>query len=471
MQLTLKSGTTKTETVEIDADASVQTLRQEVANTFKSEPQFIVLIHAGKIIKDEQKLAALKITDGHAIHVVLKKGATQPAAAVSQARNPNFREGYPSENQPSEFNPPPNPITDSQFGQSGNNFEEMQQQMMQNPEMMSRLLENPMVSSLMSDPAVINEIMTTNPQMRRLMEQNPDLGRVLRDPENLRQAMDMFRNPEQMQQMMRNQDSALRNIESIPGGFNALTRMHNEIIEPMREATQGESPYAANGNNESNNGNTGGNNSGNSAEPDTSTAPNPWANQPQAPAGGTGTRPQGIPQMTPGLQEAMRNHLQNNPAIMQGMLRERLGAGATPDAVNAATRMMTDPSIIESMAKPEVRAAMQKIQDGFAVINQQAPDLARAMGVPDISNIPGGLSSINLGALGGSMSSAGGQGSGASLGGARAHTTQAQLEEQWKNELKQLSDMGFGDKEKNIRALQATSGDVQRAVNWLVENI
>jgi len=79
MRLSLKSGTTKTESVEVEDSANVKTLREKVATTFTSKPEQVVLIFAGKIIKDDQTLEALKITDGHAIHVVLKKGAKAPA--------------------------------------------------------------------------------------------------------------------------------------------------------------------------------------------------------------------------------------------------------------------------------------------------------------------------------------------------------------------------------------------------------
>lgn len=41
-----------------------------------------------------------------------------------------------------------------------------------------------------------------------------------------------------MQEMMRNQDRALSNLESIPGGYNALRRMYTDIQEPMFSATR-----------------------------------------------------------------------------------------------------------------------------------------------------------------------------------------------------------------------------------------
>lgn len=53
-----------------------------------------------------------------------------------------------------------------------------------------------------------------------------------------RQTMELARNPAMMQEMMRNQDRALSNLESIPGGYNALRRMYTDIQEPMFSAAR-----------------------------------------------------------------------------------------------------------------------------------------------------------------------------------------------------------------------------------------
>ena len=53
-----------------------------------------------------------------------------------------------------------------------------------------------------------------------------------------KQTMELARNPAMMQEMMRNQDRALSNLESIPGGYNALRRMYTDIQEPMFSAAR-----------------------------------------------------------------------------------------------------------------------------------------------------------------------------------------------------------------------------------------
>ena len=92
------------------------------------------------------------------------------------------------------------------------------------------------MQSLMDNPEVLRSAMTSNPQMRALLDSNPQLNHVLNDPAMLRQTLEMVRNPAAMQQAIRNQDLAMSHIENTPGGFNALTRMHHDVQEPMMEA-------------------------------------------------------------------------------------------------------------------------------------------------------------------------------------------------------------------------------------------
>ena len=60
------------------------------------------------------------------------------------------------------------------MGMGSANFMEMQQQLqselMGNPEMLRQMMDNPMVQQLMSNPDVMRQLITNNPQMRELME-------------------------------------------------------------------------------------------------------------------------------------------------------------------------------------------------------------------------------------------------------------------------------------------------------------
>ncbi|CAF4410023.1 unnamed protein product [Rotaria magnacalcarata] len=70
---------------------------------------------------------------------------------------------------------------------------------------------------------------------------------------------------------MRNHDRALSNLESIPGGFNALQRIYHDVQESMYSAAQeqfGNSPFAQLF--------TGNENTTASRTEDTDSLPNPW---------------------------------------------------------------------------------------------------------------------------------------------------------------------------------------------------
>ena len=62
------------------------------------------------------------------------------------------------------------------------------------------------------------------------------------------QTMELARNPAMLQELMRSQDRAMNNLESLPGGFNALQRMYRDVQEPMMSAAQeqfGGNPFAS----------------------------------------------------------------------------------------------------------------------------------------------------------------------------------------------------------------------------------
>merc|ERR1712071_559327 len=120
----------------------------------------------------------------------------------------------------------------------------MQQQLQQNPEMLSSIMQSPMMQGLMSNPEFMRNMMQSNPEIQRIMDQNPQLRAVLDDPELMRRSMEMMRDPSSMQNMMRNQELAMSQIENLPGGFNALRRIYEDVQEPMMDAMSGMGSWA-----------------------------------------------------------------------------------------------------------------------------------------------------------------------------------------------------------------------------------
>jgi ubiquilin len=108
--------------------------------------------------------------------------------------------------------------------------------------------------------------------------------------------MEMMRNPNAMREAMRNQDLAMSQLENLPGGFNAMRRMFEEVQEPMMEATQNMGMNMNNPSGASNTNNTANNsNTPASTVPTSSAVPNPWGGGGGAAAnnqaGGMGANP------------------------------------------------------------------------------------------------------------------------------------------------------------------------------------
>jgi ubiquilin len=189
------------------------------------------------------------VQDGHTIHLV-RAAPSSEAATVAAAGS------APATNSVST--PPTNALSGglNGFGTSdvfglGNlgggggtglglpEFQQVQQQLMQNPNLMRDMMNMPAVQSLMNNPEMMRSLILNNPQMRSLIDRNPELGHILNDPSTLRQTLDAARNPELMREMMRNTDREMSNIEASPEGFNMLRRMYETVEEPFLNAATG----------------------------------------------------------------------------------------------------------------------------------------------------------------------------------------------------------------------------------------
>ncbi|KAK3735016.1 hypothetical protein QZH41_010667 [Actinostola sp. cb2023] len=227
------------ETIEISHDATIKEFKDEISSKFNAPVEQLCLIFAGRILKDSDTVDSYHIKDGLTVHLVVKsdnKVKMVQASSSSSTAEPT---------QPSST--PPIDMFGGlgtgmgMGGESGNlnqMTQQLQQQMMSNPDVMRQVMDSPIVQSMMANPELMRQVILGNPQMQSLIERNPEISHILNNPELMRQTMEMARNPALMQEMMRNQDRALSNLESLPGGFNALQRMYTDIQEPMMDAAQ-----------------------------------------------------------------------------------------------------------------------------------------------------------------------------------------------------------------------------------------
>lgn len=234
-----------------------------------------------------------------------------------------------------------------------------------------------------------------------------------------------------MQEMMRNQDRALSNLESVPGGYNALRRMYTDIQEPMFTAAReqfGNNPFSS----------LAGNSDNSSSQPlrteNREPLPNPWSPSPptsQAPgSGGEGTGGSGTSQVHPTVSnpfginaaslgsgmfnspemQALLQQISENPQLMQNVIsapymRTMMQTLAqNPDfaaqmMVNVPLfagnpqlqeqlrlqlpvflQQMQNPESLSILTNPRAMQALLQIQQGLQTLQTEAPGLVPSLG-------------------------------------------------------------------------------------------
>jgi len=115
-------------------------------------------------------------------------------------------------------------------------FQQVQEQLMQNPNLMREMVNMPAVQNFMNNSDLMRTLIMSNLQMWDINDRNPDLAHILNDPGTLQQTLDVARNPELMREMMRNTYRVMSNIEASPEGFNMLRHMYETVQEPRLNA-------------------------------------------------------------------------------------------------------------------------------------------------------------------------------------------------------------------------------------------
>ncbi|OXB62506.1 hypothetical protein ASZ78_008144 [Callipepla squamata] len=474
--------------------------KEEISKRFKSHTDQLVLIFAGKILKDQDTLTQHGIHDGLTVHLVIK---TQNSEG----------ERSDVEGKELETSGLGGLAGLSSLGLNTSSFSElqsqMQRQLMSNPEMMVQIMENPFIQNVLSNPDLMRQLIMANPQMQQLIQRNPEIGHMLNNPDVMRQTIELARNPAMMQEMMRNQDRALSNLESIPGGYNALRRMYTDIQEPMLNAAQeqfGGNPFASLVSNAS---------SGGDSQPSRTEnrdpLPNPWAPQSSSQSSTTSTSTSGenadsnnvgnntssstgqsstLPNLGPGLGAGMFNtpgmqsllqQITENPQLMQNMLSApymRSMMQSLSQNPDLAVQMQ-NPDTLSAMSNPRAMQALLQIQQGLQTLATEAPGLIPGFnpglgglgstGAPTGSNVPSSVPSDSTSPASGAAEPSHQQFVQQMLQALAGANAQFQTPEvRFQQQLEQLSAMGFLNREANLQALIATGGDINAAIERLL---
>lgn len=474
------------------------------------------LIYKGHVLRDAQTLEDCDVQNDHTIHLV--RGAPPPGQAEPPAAS-SIAGSAPAVNPSSQPAGAANPFSQmlgaNPFGGGAPpSMQQMRQQMMSDPNMMREMMDSPMMQSLMQNPDLIRSVISSNPQMRQVMESNPELNHVLNDPTILQQALNVARNPSLMQEMMRSQDRQMSNIEGHPEGFNALRRMYENVQQPMMDAEFGGSPAAAPGPDAA----------APSTTPNADPLPNPWGPSPdqgagagQAPpapaanpfaafappgAGGAagaasnpfaalfggaaappssagasagtapspgnpfaGANPFGSMGLDPTMMQDMlqrpevqsaMQQMMSNPELLQGMMQSNPMLQQMMEANPGARQLMSDPAALRAMMDPQNMQAMLQMRQAMEQLNG--------------SGLFGGAPALQQ-LLGSGAAAAPGAPAAGATGMLNPAAAAMPPEQLYAQQAQALVDMGFTDAAANLRGLVATHGNVDAAIDRLLQGL
>jgi len=502
------------EVFEISENATVSEFKQLVSEKFNADVEQLCLIFAGRILKDAETLASQNIKNNLIIHLVIK-AAPRPAAQGPQR-------------PPADVNATPFGLNNlgglaglESLGMGSPNFMELQNrlqsELMGNPEMLRQVLDNPLVQRLMNDPENVRALITSNPQIQELMERNPEISHMINNPELLRHTMELARNPSMLQELMRSHDRAISNLESIPGGYNALQRMYRDIQEPMLSAASEQlsrNPFA----------NLIDNSSGSGTNPQQGTEnreplPNPWSGggAPGSGTAGTGGTTESTPSTrpAPGVlnnapMQSLLQQMTENPNLLQNMLSSSYtqpllqSLSANPEFANSVlaqnplfqgnpalqeqmrTMMPTllqqlqNPEIQNLITNPQAMNAIMQIQQGMETLQATAPNLINTFGTPpgfgnlgaNVTQSSTTTTNTNTSTTTTAPTSAPSQNTFSEfmsrMVAGMGQDSSVAPETRYQAQLEQLAAMGFMNREANLQALIATFGDINAAVERLL---
>nr|CAH7762595.1 unnamed protein product [Callosobruchus chinensis] len=441
------------ESFDVNENVNVKVLKEQIASKFSAEPDQLCLIFAGKIMDDIDNIQDHHIKDGMTVHLMIRAAPRTPEAGPQRP---------PADVSASPFHLGAlGGISGlQQLGMGTANFMEIQNQMqnelLTNPNMLRNLLENPLVMQLMNNPDVMRNLVTRNPQMQELLQRYPEIGDVLNNPELLKNTSELAKNPSMLQELMRSHERLLGIDPSSPTPVtNPIPNLFQNIQEPGLTSLRAQFQASA------------------TTMPGTGVMyPPPLASLLQQMSENT-TLVQSMLQApyTQSVMEAMaadpnvahallaQNPLITNNPVLQNQIRAM---------VPQMLQQMQNPEIQNLMTNSQALDAIMQIQQGMESLRQAAPSLVHTMAPPPPIP-PNDLSKEGESAAAGLPKDAFSEFMARMVASMAAKNDSTMPPEQrYQPQLEYLFTMGFKDKEANLKALVSTFGDVNTAADMLL---
>ncbi|KFQ04244.1 Ubiquilin-1, partial [Haliaeetus albicilla] len=506
IKITVKTLKQK-EQFEVAQSSTIQELKEEVAKRFKTPPDLLVLIFAGKILKDQETLSQHGVHSGVSIHVVIRSQKKPQDSLTDQGRTTTLM-------------PPPSHSNSNLFylgsigfllGMTGAHLlgldstdmldlvNSIQEQDVSMQSLISEMVQSTFVQNVLDSADLVRDLIMSNPQMQQLAEENPEISQILTNPHTIREMLEACRSPAVMQEMIRNHDLAMNNLESIPGGYTALEQLYREIEEPILDNVQaqlGSNPFASLDSNPPPSGARlpahtenrrplpnpwdpwSNRDSDNADDYDgqfaSSSVGNHFALLSLGPAAGTVVPNSGevqsmFQQLTgnPELMHNLESALMNPNSPAQTLLNSaRISSdGNSPPQDQQAQQLppaMENAEISSLLRNPRALQALLQVQLGLQTLSTEVPDFLLSL---EDSN-------VDLESMDDSAQSSESEDDAILVSDEDEAEDQVEMDEEapqtrFKRQMEQLSAMGFQDQSANLQALIEAEGDINAAVETL----
>ncbi|XP_030593860.1 ubiquilin-1 [Archocentrus centrarchus] len=483
----------------VRGDCTVRQVKWDLSESLGASAEQLIVIHSGQVLRDSELLSHLKGQNGSVRLCVIQR--------------PQHSSASPSTDP--ELDPEPDNITPSPTSplclvegldsltleNSETSFfpalqRQMENRLLADPEMMRRLLGSPFVQSTLStsSPQLIRQLILSNPQIQQLLQTNPEVEDMLNNKDVITQLWELIRNPDMIEEVMKNDDKAFENLQPEQENPNAITG-NSEPEAKTQAGVVTTSPR---------------NQQTPEGEPD-QTPPfsglytDPLRELSATSSAGSNTQSSitaGMQSLleeittSPGLLESLLsgpyvssllNCLSQNPDLAAQMLLSHPLLSGNPQLqqqmrkeIPIFLQQMQAPELLSAMLNPRAMEALLQIQQGLHTLAAEAPALIPAAA---LGNIGANVTATPECAPESVLNSQSGSGQRAAL---VTEQQQQQFVQQmlqalantrnevhhegteFKEELEQLSSMGFKDRKANLQALISTGGDLTTAIQHLL---
>ncbi|XP_022054766.2 LOW QUALITY PROTEIN: ubiquilin-1 [Acanthochromis polyacanthus] len=479
----------------VRGDCTVRQLKWGLSERLGASAEQLVLIHSGRILRESELMSHLKGQKGSVSLCMIQRPQHSPDSPTSDPASETVQP------DPSNFTPSPTSplclvegldnlgLENSEPGFFPALQRQMEGRLLADPEMMRRVLASPFVQSTLSasSPQLTRQLILSNPQIQQLLQTNAEVEDMLNNTDVMAQVLELIRNPDMLEGVMENEDRALGNLQPEQDNSETLTKDSDgrERTEKIKENSVKVSQTA------------GGENSlSHSTDPlRLLTA------APRAAPHSESTIPAGMQSLlegitaSPGLMESLLsgpylssllNCLSQNPDLAAQMLLSHPLFSGNPQLqeqmrqqIPLFLQQMQSPELLSAMLNPRAMEALLQIQHGLQTLAVEAPALIPAAGLGNTG------ASVNAAPESTSESVLNSQsGSGPQVATvteqqqqfvqqmlqALANTDDGvhQEDDEFQEELQQLSSMGFRDRKANLQALISTGGDITTAIQHLL---